>query len=103
MIEALVILGLATWRMSHLLAKESGPFDIFKGIREFSGIVHDEDGEIVIVPEKFFPQMISCVWCNSIYIATFWMVAYYFLGTIALFLAFPFALGAVAIVIEENI
>lgn len=103
MIEALVILGLATWRMGHLLAKEKGPFNVFLGIRGFFGIVHDDDGEIVIIPEKFFPKLISCVWCNSIYFGAFWTIAYYFLGTIALFLAFPFALGAIAIVIEENI
>lgn len=102
MIEALLIFGLATWRIAHLLAAENGPFDVFLKIRKFFEIVHDEDDNVVIRPKNFFAQVISCVWCNSIYIGTFWTVLFCFLGDFTLFLALPFALSAVAIMVEKN-
>jgi hypothetical protein len=101
MIEALFVFGLATWRMGSLLAKERGPLDVFLKIREISGVVHDNDYNVVIIPEKFFAQLISCVWCNSMYIGAFWALLFLFTGNMALFLALPFALSAVAVVLSK--
>lgn len=97
-----VILALATWRMASLLATESGPFDIFLRIRKVSGIVHDDDKNVAMIPETFFAQMISCIWCNSIYIGLFWVAIFMLLGEQSFLLGLPFALSAGAIVIEHQ-
>lgn len=96
-----IILALATWRMASLLSKESGPFDIFLKLRKVLGIVHDDDKNVAMIPETFFAQVISCVWCNSIYIGIFWTILFVSLGDLVLLLALPFALSAGAIVVEK--
>lgn len=97
-----VILSLATWRMASLLAKESGPFDVFLKIREVSGITHDDNKDVVMIPETFLAQAISCVWCNSIYIGVFWTVMFVFLEDLSLLLALPFALSSGAILADKR-
>lgn len=97
-----VILSLATWRMASLLEKENGPFDVFLKIRKAFGIVYDDSDNIVLIPETFFAQAISCVWCNSIYIGVFWTVMFLFLGNLSLFLALPFALSSGAILADKR-
>lgn len=96
-----LILGLATWRMASLLAREAGPFDVFLRIRKLSGITHDDEKNVVMVPERFFAQMISCVWCNGLYIATFWTLCR-LLTPFAIWFASPFALGALAIWVDSR-
>lgn len=95
-----VVLALATWRMASLLAKETGPFDVFMKIRKVFGIIHDDDKNVAMVPETFFAQAISCVWCNSIYIGLFWTLMFVLLGDLALLAALPFALSAGAVLVE---
>lgn len=99
----LVIFGLATWRVSSLFSKESGPLDVFLKIRELSGITHDVDKNVVMIPDNFFAQMISCMWCNSIYIGVFWAVTFYFFPVPSPFLALPFALSAITVFLEKVI
>lgn len=99
----LVIFGLATWRMASLLAEESGPFDVFVKIRTLSGITHDPDKKVMMIPDSFFAQMISCVWCNSIYIGAFWAAMLYFLPEVSPYLAFPFTLSTITIIWQKRI
>ena len=47
---------LATWRLTHLLAKEDGPADIFVRLRRWVG-----DG--------FFGQVLDCFYCLSLWVA----------------------------------
>lgn len=60
----LVLLGLATWRLSSLLVHERGPFDVFGRIRHATGA--DRVGEMGEIQELF-----SCVWCMSIWVGLF--------------------------------
>lgn len=99
----LVVFGLATWRMASLLAEESGPFDVFMKMRKLSGIIHDPDKIVAMIPDNFFAQMISCVWCNSIYIGAFWATMLYFLPEVSPYLAFPLALSAITIICQKRI
>lgn len=53
----LLILGiLATWRLTHLLSEEKGPWRIIERLRDFSptGVVH---------------ELLSCFLCLSVWIA----------------------------------
>lgn len=69
MIVEVVLIGLATWRISSLLVNESGPSDIFGKIRRRLGV--PEQGEV----KGFFPSLLSCIWCLSTWIAPlFWVI-----------------------------
>ncbi|PWT96573.1 MAG: hypothetical protein C5B52_15450 [Bacteroidetes bacterium] len=51
-----VLAGLATWRVTHLLAKEDGPFEIIFWFRKKAG-------------NGFFGSLMDCFYCLSIWIA----------------------------------
>ncbi len=52
----LVLAVLATWRLSHLLAKEDGPGDFIVRIRDHLG-------------DRFLGKLMDCVYCLSVWIA----------------------------------
>ena len=52
----LVLSVLAVWRLTHLLGKEDGPFDIIFLIREKAG-------------KSFFGKLMDCFYCLSIWMA----------------------------------
>lgn len=51
-----VIATLVTWRITHLLSKEDGPFDIIYLVRKKAGT-------------GFFGKMLDCFYCTSIWTA----------------------------------
>lgn len=96
-----LILALATFRVSSLFVKETGPGRLFLKLREGFGIVHDQDDKILIVPETFLAGIFSCVWCFSIWAGAFWGIFYHFSPDITLGAATIFALSAAAILTEK--
>ncbi|MEO8765453.1 MAG: hypothetical protein ABI416_14240 [Ginsengibacter sp.] len=52
----LLISTLAVWRLTHLLGKEDGPFDIIYLLRKKAGT-------------GFFAKLLDCFYCLSIWIA----------------------------------
>jgi hypothetical protein len=96
-----VILGLATWRVSALFSKEAGPFDVFKRIRELAGIQHDADGNVFMIPHKLFAELLSCVWCTSIWVGAFWAVMWFVSPPITIGASLLFAISTVAIIIDK--
>ena len=65
----LVILALATWRLSSLLVREDGPFDVFGKFRSAVGVKYDEHSR----PYGTNPvaEALTCLWCTSIWSSTF--------------------------------
>jgi len=55
-ISAFLITALAVWRITHLLAKEDGPFDIIFTLRKTAG-------------NGFWGKLLDCFYCCSIWIA----------------------------------
>jgi len=58
-----VLMSLAVWRLTHLLGKEDGPFDIIFLMRKKAGA-------------GFFGSLLDCFYCLSIWIAlpfAFWI------------------------------
>jgi hypothetical protein len=51
-----VLLSLAVWRITHLLSKEDGPFDIIFLIRKKAG-------------NGFFGTLLDCFYCVSVWVA----------------------------------
>ncbi len=52
----LVLASLATWRLTHLLAREDGPFDLIARIRWWMG-------------QGLWGQMLDCFQCLSLWVA----------------------------------
>ena len=96
----LIIYGFAIWRVSNLLVEESGPYFIFRKIRELSGIRHDADGFAYHIPETFFAQVLSCVWCCSLWVGLFWFILWWSFPILSLKIAVVFSFSAVAILID---
>ena len=94
-----LVLGFATWRLSAMLSYEIGPFGIFFRLRGLLGFNQFDNGEEV-APETFFGNLFACVWCLSVWIAIGVWIAYR-LWTPTLIIAVPFALSAVAIMVER--
>lgn len=69
LLAEVLIIGLASWRIAALLSYERGPFHVFLKLRSVLGFTHDENGQPDAWPDGFFPELISCVWCLSLWIA----------------------------------
>jgi len=52
----LVLSVLAVWRITHLLSKEDGPFDIIYAIRKKAGA-------------GFFGSLLDCFYCTSVWVS----------------------------------
>ena len=61
MVEQVVIVGLAAWRLSHLLIEEDGPGAVLARFRRFIGV--PVEGEV----KGLLPELFTCPWC-----LTFW-------------------------------
>jgi hypothetical protein len=97
-----LFLALATWRTATLLVVEPGPFMIFYKLRVWAGIEYDQNHEIPeLVPETFFAQLLSCVWCATIWTGIGWTLLYLLLPDIALYASLPFAFSAAAILFDR--
>jgi hypothetical protein len=96
-----LVLGLATWRIASLLVNEAGPFHVFTKIRKLVGIQHDSDEKILMVPDRFLAGVLSCVWCCSMYVGFFWLIAWLAFPLPAFWVACVFALSALAIVVNK--
>lgn len=110
----LLIFSLATWRISSLLVNEDGPWFIFERLRTKSGIYwhvpwpyhvesqehSDPLDEIRIVPDRFWPQILSCIWCCSIWVGFGWLILFLISPWNAVLLAAPFAFSAGAILLN---
>ena len=97
-----IIFGLATWRISSLLVNETGPFDVFVKIREVFWIKH-KDKAPYEYPETFFAQLLSCVWCVSVWVGLFVTLAWFFVPSVAFLVCLPLSLSAIAVVVQKII
>lgn len=96
----MLVYGLAVWRVASMFVREEGPAHIFRTIRELTGIVHS-DTEVAIIPDRFLAQVISCVWCLSLWVGAFWTVFWLVSPEWSLKVAVPFAFSAVAIIVDK--
>ena len=100
----ILILCLATYRLSYLLVHEPGPADIILRFRKLIGIEHDEDKHPLIYPPKFLPELFSCIFCMSIWVAIFFVLVWLFLAYVPKYLiVMPFAVSGGAVLIDSLI
>ena len=99
-IQHLVVYFIAIWRISNLFVNEQGPWGIFRVIREWNGIQHDESGYPYMIPDNFGAQVLSCIWCFSVWVSFFFTLLWLIDPVDSLRLAVPFALSGGACLIE---
>jgi len=104
----LILLAIATWRLSSLIRDEDGPYDIFDRFRNYAGIteVWDIDGERELLSNgTLLADIIKCFWCLSVWVAgvTCLLAVVLRLITLQEFIFFTLATSAIAIYIEKKI
>lgn len=86
----LVIGGLITWRVSHMLVKEAGPLMSFARLRAFLASNQKRSGGLF--------DLISCVYCTSMYIGL--VAALWVSGDVFHKIGYALAFSAIATLIE---
>jgi hypothetical protein len=103
----LIILGLATWRLSNMFVvdgehePENGPFDILVKIRLLSGIRYDEWSKPY--GTNTLSKAMTCVWCFSVWVGAGIAIAWTVCPLPTMILCLPFALSAFAIIANRYI
>lgn len=72
-----LVVGLAAWRVAHLLVVEDGPWGVLRRVRVWVGAEVDLASEAVERlpggPQGFIAQLLACVWCLTVWTALgFW-------------------------------
>jgi hypothetical protein len=91
------ILALAAWRLASLVANEDGPWMMFKRLRQRA---EQWCNQYKFCRELGLYELVTCEWCNSIWIGVGLTLLYLWIGETILYLSLPFALSTVAIVIK---
>lgn len=100
MTALMLLLGaLATWRISHMLLRENGPFRVFHRLREALGVEYSSVSDEVVIAFKY--EITTCIWCLSMWVGALIGLMIYFLQQYAMYLLMPYAFSAVAIVIDK--
>ncbi len=94
-----LILALATWRLTSLLVSEDGPLEVFAKLRHLCGVRLDEQS--CAYGTNWLAKGLCCVFCVSTWTGFVWAALYLWLGQGIVWLALPLALSAGAIVIQS--
>ena len=85
-----------------MVSYESGPWHIFEKFRERIGIKHDGNTGLPIQwPDKLIANLITCVWCLSIWIGAFLVLIYQADPAVTRVVVAPFVDSAGAILFER--
>lgn len=101
-IVTVILLGLATWRITSLLSDEDGPGLIFEKMRRKIGIDYDDNtgqryGKNVIA------KQVMCVWCLSLYVGAVWVILYLNMPEIIKIVTMPFAFSTITVWIDKRV
>jgi len=94
-----LILGLATWRISNLLVNEDGPWEVFTKLRDILGVRFDEHSKAY--GTNVISRMLACIWCLTPWLGLLVTLGYWLHPVAATWVAMPFALSTIAIVVER--
>lgn len=93
-----VVAALATWRISHMLLYENGPFRAIRRARVMLGVTYYDDGDVV-ASSKY--EITTCIWCISVWVGAvvgaLWLLAPMWTYWVVL----PLALSACAVIVSR--
>jgi len=69
-----VVGGLATWRLTHMLVAEDGPWDLFLRLRMWAGAEADMTDDGIVVEGR---GPLTCQLCTSVYVAVLVLALWY--------------------------
>ena len=90
-------LSLAAWRLASLVANDDGPWMIFKRLRSRA---EQWCKKYKFCRELGLYELVTCEWCNSVWIGVGLTALYLWVGEAILYIALPLALSTVAIIIK---
>src|SRR5574338_1451172 len=90
-------LSLAAWRLASLIANEEGPWHMFLRFRQ---LAEKWCNKYKFCSELGLHELVTCEWCNSVWIGTGLTLLYLWIGDTILYLALPLALSTVVIIIK---
>jgi uncharacterized protein DUF1360 len=90
-------LALAAWRLASLFANEDGPWFVFKRLRARA---EQWCNKYRFCRELGLHELITCEWCNSVWIGAGLTALYLWIDESILYLALPLALSTIAIIIK---
>jgi hypothetical protein len=96
----IVILILATWRISSLLANEAGPAGVLDSLRHWLGIRHNDIGERYSM--SAVGDEILCQWCTSLWIGAVLGLLYWLWPLVTVYVTLPLALSTGTILIMTS-
>jgi len=94
-----ILIALAVWRISSLVAHEDGPYEVFEKFRHLVGVEYDEESKPY--GRNQFAKGLTCIWCNSIWFGVIVTIAYARFPEATVLFCIPFALSTVAIIVES--
>lgn len=97
--DFLIILILATWRISSLFVNEDGPFDMFARLRALVGIRYNELSNAYST--NVLAGLFNCLWCFSVWVGLALMISYSQYPNQTILVCLPFALSAGAIMVDK--
>lgn len=107
----LLILALATWRLSSLLVDEDGLFNMFEKLRTWVGVRYTkgETGELEqVVPDdlscirKTVGKWLTCRWCCSLWVGAVLTVVCIAWSSVV-YIVLPWSISTLAIIIDALI
>lgn len=96
---AVIIFGLASWRLASLLAREHGPWDVLDRVRYATGVRFDEASRAYGTNE--LSKGMLCIWCLSVWLGIAFVLIYLLLGDAMIWLAMPFSVSTIAIALDK--
>jgi len=95
----LVILMLATWRMTSLVVKEDGPWNILARLRRLIGVRFDAQSAPYGL--NIIAEGLTCMWCTSVWVGAAFSLGYLTFPAPTLLVGFPLALSAAALILQR--
>lgn len=92
----LIIISLAAWRITSILVREEGPYDICEKFRYMLGVRYDEHSKRV-TNGNMLASLVLCTWCTSVWVAALFFILYYISNNIAILIAAPLAISTLTI------
>lgn len=98
-LETAAVLTLACWRLSNMLANESGPMHTFRHIRQWAKRMCRRNRWC----NRFgLAELMECEYCNSVWFGTIITVGYLLLDKLFVWLMVPLALSTLTIIIKRT-
>ena len=76
----LIIMAIATWRLSHMLTKEEGPYGVF------------------LIARKKLGGALNCIYCLSVWVGMFCTALWYFN---LMLIIYPLAISGLAMMLRS--